>query len=144
MMTGREIEYVFPSRPESAPSAATGLEIQGLSLEKKFADVSFSVRAGEILGLAGLVGSGRSEILESVYGARRPSSGSVTVDGKRLRPGSGGAAGEGGVGLAPEKRKSQGLLPAQAVYRNLTMSSLRRFAKVGFLDGSAEKAAAAE
>jgi ribose transport system ATP-binding protein len=144
MMTGREIEYVFPARPESVPSAATVLEIQGLSLEKKFADVSFAVRAGEIVGLAGLVGSGRSEILESVYGARRPSSGSVTVDGKRLRPGSVGAAVKAGVGLAPEERKSQGLLLDQAVYRNITMSSLRRFAKAGFLDGSAEKAAAAE
>src|SRR4051794_14857986 len=64
LMTGREIEYVFPPRTPIAPSAATVLEVEGLGLTKSFADVSFSVRAGEIVGLAGLVGSGRSEILE--------------------------------------------------------------------------------
>ncbi len=79
--------------------------------------MSFSVRAGEIVGLAGLVGSGRSEILESVYGARKPRPGTVTVDGKRLRAGSVGAAVEAGVGLAPEERKSQGLLLDQAIYQ---------------------------
>ncbi len=144
LMTGREIEYVFPSRPAPDPEAKTVLEVQGLSLAKKFADVGFLVRAGEIVGLAGLVGSGRSEILESVYGARKPSTGTVTVDGKRLRAGSVGAAVKAGVGLAPEERKSQGLLLDQAIYRNITITSLGRFAKIGFLDGSAERSAAAE
>jgi ribose transport system ATP-binding protein len=143
-MTGREIEYVFPARAVPDESSATVLEVQGLSLAKKFADVSFSVRAGEIVGLAGLVGSGRSEILESVYGARRPSEGTVTVDGRRLRPGSVGAAVKAGVGLAPEERKSQGLLLDQAIYRNITVSSLARFARAGFLDNAAERAAALE
>ena len=143
-MTGREIEYVFPARAVRDESAATVLEVQGLSLAKKFADVSFSVRAGEIVGLAGLVGSGRSEILESVYGARRPSEGTVTVDGRRLRPGSVGAAVKAGVGLAPEERKSQGLLLDQAIYRNITVSSLARFARAGFLDNAAERTAALE
>ncbi|MCW2761577.1 MAG: transporter related protein [Marmoricola sp.] len=143
-MTGREIEYVFPKRPEQTGTSAPVLEVDGLTLAKRFADVSFSVRAGEIVGLAGLVGSGRSEILESVYGARRPGQGTVTVDGKRLRPGSVGAAVKAGVGLAPEERKSQGLLLDQAIYRNITVSSLGRFARGGFLDNSAERAAALE
>jgi ribose transport system ATP-binding protein len=143
-MTGREIEYVFPKRPEQTVTSAPVLEVDGLTLAKRFADVSFSVRAGEIVGLAGLVGSGRSEILESVYGARRPGQGTVTVDGKRLRPGSVGAAVKAGVGLAPEERKSQGLLLDQAIYRNITVSSLGRFARGGFLDNSAERAAALE
>ena len=133
-MTGRQVEYVFPERVPTDESAASVLEVEGLTLDKKFADVSFSVRAGEIVGLAGLVGSGRSEILESVYGARKPGRGSVTVDGKRLRAGSVGAAVKAGVGLAPEERKSQGLLIDQAVYRNITVSSLGRFARPGFLD----------
>jgi ribose transport system ATP-binding protein len=144
LMTGRQIEYVFPDRVAEDKSADTVLEVEGLTLAKKFADVSFSVRAGEIVGLAGLVGSGRSEILESVYGARRPGQGTVTVDGKRLRPGSVGAAVKAGVGLAPEERKSQGLLLDQAIYRNITVSSLGRFARGGFLDSSRERAAAAE
>ncbi len=142
LMTGRQIEYVFPERVPQDDSAATVLEVEGLTLAKKFADVSFSVRAGEIVGLAGLVGSGRSEILESVYGARRPGAGTVTVDGRRLRAGSVGAAVKAGVGLAPEERKSQGLLLDQAIYRNITVSSLGRFARAGFLDSGAERAAA--
>ena len=144
LMTGRDIEYVFPQRTPLDPAAATVLEVDGLGLSKTFADVSFSVRAGEILGLAGLVGSGRSEILESVFGARRATDGTVTVDGKRLRGGSVGAAVRAGVGLAPEERKSQGLLLDQAIYQNITVSSMSRFARGGFLDGSAERAAALE
>jgi ribose transport system ATP-binding protein len=144
LMTGRSIEYVFPPRTPTEASAAPVLEVAGLSLDKVFADVTFSVAAGEIVGLAGLVGSGRSEILESVYGARKPSGGSVTVDGKRLRPGSVGAAVKAGIGLAPEERKSQGLLLDQPIYQNITVSSLGRFARAGFLKSSAERTSAAE
>jgi ribose transport system ATP-binding protein len=144
LMTGRDIEYVFPERPAPNPSATAVLEVDGLSLTKAFADVSFTVHAGEILGLAGLVGSGRSEILETVYGARRPAGGTVAVDGRRLRKGSVGSAVRAGVGLAPEERKSQGLLLDQSVYRNITLSSLGRFARAGFLDSRAERTAARE
>ncbi len=87
--------------------------------------VDLTVHAGEIVGLAGLVGAGRSEILETVYGARRATTGTVTVDGKRLRRGSVTSAVAAGVGLAPEERKSQGLLLDEAVYRNITVSSMR-------------------
>jgi ribose transport system ATP-binding protein len=144
LMTGRDIEFVFPERTGPASDAPVVLEVDGLALAKRFEDVSFSVRAGEIVGLAGLVGAGRSEILESVYGARRPDRGTVRVDGRRLRGGSVGAAVRAGVGLAPEERKSQGLLLDQAVFRNITVSSLARFARAGFLDAAAERAAAAE
>ena len=125
LMTGRDIEYVFPPR-RAAPvdDAAPLLEVDGLALHGHFSDVSFAVRPGEIVGLAGLVGSGRSEILETVYGARRPSAGSVRVAGRRLRPGDTGAAVAAGMGLAPEERKSQALLLGEAVYRNISISSL--------------------
>ena len=144
LMTGRDIEYVFPERPVVDDAAATVLEVEGLSLSKKFADVSFQVRAGEILGLAGLVGAGRSEILETVYGARRASGGTVTVDGKRLRRGSTSAAVRAGIGLAPEERKSQGLLLDQPITHNITVSSMARFARAGFIDRGAEREAARE
>jgi ribose transport system ATP-binding protein len=144
LMTGRDIEYVFPDRPQADATAETVLSVSDLSVNKVFADVSFDVAAGEIVGLAGLVGSGRSEILEAVYGARRPSSGTVTVDGKRLRAGSVGAAVKAGIGLAPEERKSQGLLLDQSIYQNITVSSLGRFARAGFLSGAAERASALE
>ena len=144
MMTGRAIEYVFPDRPAPVTGAPVVLEVEGLSLPGVFSGVDFTVHAGEIVGLAGLVGAGRSEILETVYGARHASSGTITVDGRRLRTGSVPAAVAAGVGLAPEERKSQGLILDQAVYRNITMSSLPGFARVGFLRNREERRAAAE
>ncbi|HEY0691255.1 MAG TPA: sugar ABC transporter ATP-binding protein [Kribbella sp.] len=144
LMTGRSIEYVFPPRAEVASDAPVVLEVEGLSRPREFEGIGFSVHAGEILGLAGLVGSGRSEILETVYGARRAAAGSVRVDGVQLKPGRVQAAVRAGVGLAPEERKSQALLLDEAVYRNITVSSMNRFARGGFLSGRAEREAAAE
>jgi ribose transport system ATP-binding protein len=141
-MTGRDIEYVFPERTGPAADAPTVLSVEDLSLAGSFADVGFEVRAGEVVGLAGLVGSGRSEILETIYGARRRDAGRVSVNGTRLRRGSVGAAVKAGVGLAPEERKSQGLLLDEAIYRNITISTLQRFSRGGFLDQGGEREAA--
>jgi ribose transport system ATP-binding protein len=143
LMTGRSIEYVFPERT-GAPAEEVVLEVEGLSRRREFSDVSFTARAGEIVGLAGLVGSGRSEILETVYGARRADAGTVRVRGRALRPGSVPAAVRAGLGLAPEERKSQALLLAEPVYRNVSLSALTRFARAGFMREDAEKAAARE
>jgi ribose transport system ATP-binding protein len=166
LMTGRSIEYVFPPRT-APPGDDVALDVAGLGRRGEFADVSFTVRAGEIVGLAGLVGSGRSEILETVYGARRATAGTVRVGGTggrdrgrsadrngppsatrprplvTLRPGSVKAAVRAGMGLAPEERKSQGLLLAEPVYRNVSLPALGRFSRAGFLRGGAELAAAA-
>jgi ribose transport system ATP-binding protein len=145
LMTGRSIEYVFPQRPaEPRDTGDPVLEVHGLSGSGRFRDVDLTVHAGEIVGLAGLVGSGRSEILETVFGARRASTGTISVGGKKLRRGSVRAAVAAGMGLAPEERKSQGLLLDQAVYRNITVSVLDRFAKGGFLDSGAERRRAEE
>ncbi|KMS83345.1 sugar ABC transporter ATPase, partial [Streptomyces regensis] len=84
LMTGRSIEYAFPERPERQ-LGDTVLEVSGLSRPGEFRDVSFTVAAGEVVGLAGLVGSGRSEILETIYGARKAQAGTVSVAGRRLR-----------------------------------------------------------
>jgi ribose transport system ATP-binding protein len=127
-----------------AADAETVLDVQGLSLDGVFSDVSFSVRAGEVVGLAGLVGSGRSEILETVYGARRSTAGSVHVHGTQLRRGSVSAAVAAGVGLSPEERKSQGLVLDEPIAMNVTLSSMSRFAKGGFLDRRAERKVARE
>jgi ribose transport system ATP-binding protein len=144
-MTGRSIEYVFPPRGKPvAADARPALEVRDLALAGTFSEVDFTVRTGEIVGLAGLVGAGRSEILETVYGARKPTSGTVTVHGQRLRRGSVPAAVKAGVGLAPEERKSQGLLLHQAVYRNVTVSSLARFSRFGMLDSRDERRRAGE
>ncbi|QAY68708.1 sugar ABC transporter ATP-binding protein [Xylanimonas protaetiae] len=144
LMTGRAVEYAFPARPGVAAGAPVVLDVAGLGLGRTFRDVDLQVRAGEILGLAGLVGSGRSEILETIYGARRATAGTVTVNGRRLRPGAVDAAVAAGVGLCPEERKSQGLLLAEPVYRNITLSTFARFARGGVLDERAERRAAQE
>jgi ribose transport system ATP-binding protein len=145
LMTGRSIEYVFPPRPETARDRGEPvLEVRDLSLAGVFAGVDLTVHAGEIVGLAGLVGAGRSEILETMYGARRASSGTVNVDGKKLRRGSVTSSVGAGMGLAPEERKSQGLLLDEAVYRNITVSSMARFARLGFLNGGEERRQAQE
>ena len=144
LMTGRAIEYVFPPRPSVAADGPAILEASDLSLAGVFSGVNLSVRAGEIVGLAGLVGAGRSEILETLYGARRATTGTVIVDGKQLRRGSVSSAVKAGMGLAPEERKSQALLLDQSVSDNITVSSLAAFARAGFLDRGAERARSSE
>jgi len=144
LMTGRNVEYAFPTRPGVPEDAPVVLDVEDLALAGTFEDVSFQVRAGEIVGLAGLVGAGRSEILETLYGARRRTGGSVAVKGRRLRAGSVDAAVAAGIGLCPEERKSQGLVLDEPVYRNITLSTFARIARGGWLDERAERAAARE
>jgi ribose transport system ATP-binding protein len=161
LMTGRNVEYAIPPRPDDegdgegdragagAAAARSGgrrevLRVEGLTLPGAFTDVSFTVAAGEIVGLAGLVGSGRSEILETVYGARRPAAGRVLLDGRPLPPGRPGAAVAAGVGLAPEERKSQGLLMLDSVGHNITLASMARYSRLGWFDRGRELADARE
>ncbi|HCJ48493.1 MAG TPA: sugar ABC transporter ATP-binding protein [Microbacterium sp.] len=144
LMTGRDVGGVFPPATPIPADSPVALEVTDLSLAGVFTDVSFSVRAGEIVGLAGLVGSGRSEILETVYGARKSTGGSVRVGGTTLRRGSVVAAVRAGIGLSPEERKSQGLVLDEPIAVNVSLSSMSRFATGGFLDFRAEREAARE
>ncbi|WP_240135184.1 sugar ABC transporter ATP-binding protein [Streptomyces sp. MUM 178J] len=156
MMTGRTVERLFPERlfperllpgrggdgPADSGAAAPVLTAEGLARKGEFAPLDLQLRPGEIVGLAGLVGSGRSEILETLYGARRPSAGRVLVNGVPLRPGSVRAAVRAGIGLAPEERKSQALLMLQSVTANVSAPSLTRFSRGGWIDRTAERNAA--
>ena len=143
LMTGRNVEYVFPERPTAGFAAEREpvLKVEGLTRRGEFAPVDLELRPGEIVGLAGLVGSGRSEILETVYGARKPDAGRVLVDGSPLRPGSVRAAVRAGIGLAPEERKAQALLMLESVSSNVSVSTLSRFARAGWIDRRGERAA---
>jgi ribose transport system ATP-binding protein len=142
LMTGRNVEYVFPERPVHDALPEPVLEVKGLAREGEFAPLDLSLRPGEIVGLAGLVGSGRSEILETIYGARKPTAGQVLVEGRRLKPGSVRDAVRAGLGLAPEERKAQALLMLESVTRNVSVSSMSRFSYGGWLDRSGEREAA--
>lgn len=141
-MTGRTIEYVFPDRPTAPATGDELLRVDGLSRTGEFADVSLSVRPGEIVGIAGLVGSGRSELLETIYGARRAESGTIRMGGRTLRPGSVGAAVRAGMGMAPEERKSQALLLGEPIHRNVTLATFTRYARLGFTNAGRERAEA--
>jgi len=139
LMTGTDMEHVFPPAEPFPADAPVVLEVKDLAIEGLFSDVNFTVQAGEIVGLAGLVGSGRSEIIETIYGARHPTHGSVTVKGEVLKPGSISSAVNAHMGLSPEERKSQGLILGEPIYRNVTLSAFSRFAKRGFLNEPAER-----
>jgi len=141
-MTGRTIEYVFPAHTATTPGDEL-LRVTGLTRSGEFSDVSLTVHSGEIVGIAGLVGSGRSELLETIYGARQADSGTVHVDGRPLRPGSVTASVRTGIGMAPEERKAQALLLGEPVYRNITLAAFARYARAGFTNTGREKAVAA-
>ena len=143
LMTGRSLEYAFPARSQASFDGDPVLEVRAISRSREFEDVSFSVHPGEVVGLAGLVGSGRSEVLETVFGARRPESGSVHIDGQPIRVGSVPASVAAGAGLCPEERKSQALLLDQTVTHNITLACLPRFATGPFLRRRREAKAAA-
>jgi len=138
LMTGRDVEYDFPPRVAPQVERRPLLEVSGLTRRGEFEDVSFTVHAGEIVGIAGLVGAGRSEILETIYGARRPDAGRVVLEGGELRPGDVARAVDGGMGLAPEERKSQALLLQQSVTGNVSLPVLQRFARLGVIDRARE------
>jgi len=142
LMTGRTVEHAFPQRPPVPQSRQPMLRVNGLGLRGEFEEVSFEVRPGEVVGLAGLVGSGRSEILETIFGARKATAGHIEVGDSRVRAGSVPAAVRAGVGLCPEERKSQGLLLDEPIYRNITLSTFTRFAHASLLDEGRERAAA--
>jgi ribose transport system ATP-binding protein len=139
LMTGRDVVNEFPAAVPVPDNAPVVLEVKQLNLRGHFSDVNFAVRAGEIVGLAGLVGSGRSEILETIYGARKATSGTISVHGKTLRPGSVNAAVRADMGFSPEERKSQGLILDEPIYKNVTLSTFGRFARGGILNEGAEK-----
>jgi ribose transport system ATP-binding protein len=141
LMTGRTIEYVFPERPHRTIGEEL-LRVTDLSRAGEFADVSLAVHSGEIVGIAGLVGSGRSELLETIYGGRQADSGTIEARRRELRPGSVGAAVRAGIGMVPEERKAQALLLGEPIYRNITLANFPSYARGGFTNAAREQAVA--
>ncbi len=141
-MVGRELEALFPKQ-EVEPGPVV-LEVEGLTRAGVFRDVSFQVRAGEIVALAGLVGAGRSEVVQSVFGVDQRDAGVVRVDGKALPARDPQAAMAAGIALVPEDRRQQGLVLEHSIQRNATLTRARELSRLGFLVGNSERRTAQE
>ena len=124
MMVGRELESFYARDYNDLEHAETALEVKNLTCEGVFSDISFRVRKGEILGFAGLVGAGRSEIMECIFGARKYQSGTILLNGKEVHFTTPIQAIKAGIGLVPEDRKKQGLVLGNTVGFNLTLASI--------------------
>ena len=129
-MVGRELHDVYPSKQR--PVGKELLRVENLTTEK-IKGVSFSLREGEVVGLAGLVGSGRTEVLRAIFAADKLRSGQVILEGKQLSMGAPIDAIRNGIGLLPEERKRQGIVNCLSVKDNITMLYSQLHAKCGFL-----------
>ena len=145
-MVGRKVSQLYPDRAAASASGEVVLEVDGISRAPEVKPTSLKVHAGEVLGIGGLVGAGRTELLRLIYGLDKPDSGTVKLDGKQLPAGRPGAAIAAGMGLAPEDRKSQGLMLDWSLTRNVTLADLGAFSTRGkvLLDLKGEKRAATE
>jgi ABC-type sugar transport system ATPase subunit len=138
MMVGRDISDLF--RKEPAVIGEVVLEVRGVSQPGVLRDVSLSVRQGEIVGIAGLVGAGRTEFARAIFGDLPYAAGDIRIDGKQLPPGhSPSHAIAAGIGLVPEDRKEQGLVTGLPVRHNISMALLRSLSRLGVLSLSRER-----
>ena len=144
LMVGRDIEAQFPRRREFAGEAETLLEVRGLSMKGLIHDVSFSVAAGEVVSLAGLMGAGRTEVVRAIAGVDSYTAGSVSVRGKQLPKADIGAAIRAGIGHVPEDRKVQGLVLGAAVNDNIGYATLAATARAGVVDFTGQRKRAQE
>ena len=136
-MVGREIKDLFPK-----PEVKIGdemLRIEHLSRTGYFKDVSFNVHAGEIVGLTGLVGAGRTEVVESVCGITNPDEGKVYLEGKEVHIKQPSDAMKEGIILLPEDRQKEGLIMSWGLGRNVTLPTISKYAKNGFNDEKTER-----
>ncbi|MFE2161124.1 sugar ABC transporter ATP-binding protein [Streptomyces lydicus] len=154
LMVGRDITEQYPRRRPDEPDepeepGAPLLRVRGLTRNGAvagvpvFADIDFEVRAGEVVGLAGLVGAGRTEVARAVFGVDRYDAGTVEIDGAQLARGDVRAAMRAGLGLVPEDRKGQGLVLDASLQDNLTLARLDRDTRGGLVDRSAQRRSAA-
>jgi ABC-type sugar transport system ATPase subunit len=138
MMIGRRVDEYFPRHAQAEPGGEL-LRVARLSSPARFADVSFTLRAGEVLGFAGLVGAGRSEVAGALFGLDRHATGDVWVRGRKVSRSGAAEAIALGIGLVPEDRKRQGLVLSMDVLNNATLSILPVLSKLGFITRAGER-----
>jgi rhamnose transport system ATP-binding protein len=139
LMVGRPLNELFTRTPHDLGEVR--LEVRGLSRAGEFEDVDFVLRRGEILGLAGLVGAGRSELAQTIFGIRVPEAGEIRIDGEEVTIRSPHAAMERGIFYVPEERRSQGLILPFSIKNNITLSILDRISRFGFVPRSEQQTA---
>jgi len=132
LMVGRPVETLFAKRAEASFGRAV-LQVENLGVVGTFADVSFTLRAGEIVGMAGLVGAGRSEIAQALFGMNPPSEGRVVLNGEAIVPKSPGQMLGLGLAYLPEDRDGQGLIMPETILENVTLPIVGRLARLGVL-----------
>jgi len=140
-MVGRELADLFPKLPSVI--GETALEVKNLSSTGQFEDISFTVRSGEIVALAGLVGSGRSEVVRAIFGIDGYESGEVKIFGKSIPVGDPTAAMDRGVALVPEDRRQQGLFMPSSIAKNIAITMLGRLRSRGLVNVVREETLAA-
>ena len=139
MMVGRELSELFPKM--EFPLGEKVLEVKDLCCEGVFQNISFDVRRGEILGVAGLVGAGRSEIMQAIFGLRRYQSGEVVLEGKALHNHHPSEAIKNGIVMVSEDRKTYGLVLCRSIGENISLPNLKYFSAKGFLQKRRERSA---
>ncbi len=140
-MTGRKIVDIYPEKNQSFGN--TVLEVKNLNSKiRNLSNISFSLREGEILGITGLVGAGRTELMRAVFGADRYDSGEIYVKGKKIESVSILKMIKLSVGLVPEERKVEGFIPDFSVSKNVTLAGIEKIIRYSFLNNIVEKKAA--
>ena len=142
MMIGREIGERYPSRDVKIGKEV--LKVKGLTRKGTFHDVSFSVRAGEVLGVSGLMGAGRTEIMQAIFGNLSYESGTIEIDGKEVKISNPRQAMEHGIGFITEDRKTEGLMLDKSIRENISLCNLGRISKSSVISKEAEKDMVAE
>ena len=138
MMIGREIGERYPKR-ENVEIGKEIIRVEGLTKEKKFNDVNFSVKAGEVLGVSGLMGAGRTEIMQAIFGNLPYDSGSVFIEGQEMKIKCAKDAIEAGIGFITEDRKTEGLLLDKSISDNIVLANLGKVSDKGVVKSSKVK-----
>jgi rhamnose transport system ATP-binding protein len=136
LMVGRSVDQIFPARTRNPGDEV--LTVAGYSHPTEFADIGFTLRKGEILGFYGLVGAGRSEVMQALFGITKPSKGAVRIDGQVRVIRSTAEAVAAGIVYVPEDRGTQGAVKGLPIFQNVTLPSLRETSRAGFLRLAAE------
>ena len=139
LQVGRTLDRVFPEKAGEVNGTEAVFGVKGLSWGKRLKDISFEVRKGEVLGIAGLQGQGQSDLLNTISGINRASAGEMHLNGKQLRIKNSSEAVKEGIALVPSDRKTEGLILSLSVLQNMAIASLHKRQKLGFIKKAEEK-----